>query len=97
LRRLVALVLLSGARRSPVFFLTKISRWERGTVGRAGEAFFNKRRLDLLCLWSMLLLSLLASHGGVEKGSLPASYRDGGGGGVHELNHVPRDLLPTWR
>jgi hypothetical protein len=65
LRRLVALVLLRGARRSLEFFLAKLSRWEQGAVGKADDAFFNKRRSDLLCFWSVLLLPLLAGRGGM--------------------------------
>jgi hypothetical protein len=61
--RLVELVLLRGARRSPVTLNVGFPRWKLGAACRSSEAFFNKRIGGLLCCWSLLLLlSILAGR-----------------------------------
>jgi hypothetical protein len=101
--RLVELVLLRGARRSPVTLNVRFPRWKLGAVCRSSEAFFNKRIGGLLCCWSsLLLLSILAGRGGEENGWLAAALcSDGGGLGVRDTvtawssSSVARAWLPT--
>jgi hypothetical protein len=53
----------------------RLARWKHDTIRRTGEVFFNKRFIGLLCyLSSLMLLSLLAAHGGEEKGKLADTF-----------------------